>query len=421
VLPILAQIPDFGDTDATRIDYHITTTHGLTHIRGGHLYEMLGMPGLLAILVAPIVAWRWRSRELFVASGGLLGLMTMCLVPPLFEVMRHTGSLTLGLRINHVVGSLLTVMLAGFMLLVADTITARGWPRRRVQIWSAVVLCVMIAAGMALGYDRFSPNLPGYLSWLAFGVLFLSLAVRRLRTRRPAAATTTRATTPLAPAPGRLLVAVAVVLTVGLALPVGAISARRAVLGRDPFTAKTHQGDLKCLGGPVERRLRTLPAGTIVLSDPVTSFRAMALAPVYDVGDYKVWNADQGDNRTIERLSAVNRFFDSSRSDAERLHMLQTEHVDYLLLNVQDGRWLTRSGHDDAATDALLGLQSRLDRFADFQNYDGSTIVHLMQRNPTWFQRVALDHRAYRAALPQATPDDTSTCNSFGLWKVHVR
>ena len=63
LLPLLAQLENFGNpAEESRIDYHLTTTLGMQHIRGGHLYEMLGLPGLVAILAMPWVAARWRSR-----------------------------------------------------------------------------------------------------------------------------------------------------------------------------------------------------------------------------------------------------------------------------------------------------------------------------------------------------------------------
>ncbi|MCW2923483.1 MAG: hypothetical protein JWM98_887 [Thermoleophilia bacterium] len=434
VLPMLAGIDDFGETDETRIDYHLTKTFGMTHIRGGHLYEMLGLPGMLAILLAPIVASRWKSRQLSVASGGLLALMTTCFIPPLFELLRHTGSLTLGLRINHVVGAFLGTMFAGAVLLAADAITERGWGVWRVRLLGAGVVVACMAVGVYLGYSRFSPEWPGYLSWVALVVLWVWRAVARLRGRGAASRTgdgeladeaalanAPGATPVRAPrlASGRLVAATALVLVVGLALPVGAISARRAVRRMDPFTAGTTQGDLKCLGGPVERALGRLPAGSILLSDPGASFRAMARAPVYVVGDYKIWNA-LAQSDTKRRLASVNRFFDSSLEDRERLRELNQEHVDYLLLDLHDGRWLDQPGDADApATRRLETLWRSVDRFADFQAYDGGGAVRLIRRNASWFDAVAVDPRSKRSAIPQAEAGDPPPpCNSYGLFRV---
>ncbi|MCZ4495593.1 MAG: hypothetical protein JWM25_176, partial [Thermoleophilia bacterium] len=70
LLPLLAQLENFGNApEEARIQYHLTKTFGLEHIRGGHVYEMLGIPGLVAMLAAPFVVARWRARELYVAAG----------------------------------------------------------------------------------------------------------------------------------------------------------------------------------------------------------------------------------------------------------------------------------------------------------------------------------------------------------------
>ncbi|MCW2928076.1 MAG: hypothetical protein JWM86_2044 [Thermoleophilia bacterium] len=424
VLPLLAGIDDFGETDETRIDYHLAETLGRTHIRGGHLYEMLGMPGMLAMLLVPVVAWKWRSRQAPMLGGGLVALMTMSVVPPLFELMRGTGSLTLGLRINHVVGSFLFVVLAAGILLAADAVTARGWSRRRTQLWSGAAIVVAAAAGVFIGYSRFAPEWPGYLAWLSLVVIFVIRGVGRIRGRRSdemalvgGAGPATRAPARVQVAPMRLVIIFGIVVSVALALPVGAISARRALLGRDPFTARTHQGDLDCLGGPVERALRELPAGSMVLSDPAASFRAMALAPVYVVGDYKVWNGtDQADIK--RRLSSVNRFHDDSLTDDARLDELAGEDVDYLLVDVGDGRWLEAEYQDDRSTQLLESAWARLDRFADIQAYDGAGVARLIMRNPERFRRLAVDRRATDSAFPPVKPGDVVPCNSYGLWKV---
>ena len=421
VLPLLAGIDDFGQPDETRIDYHLTVTHGLTHIRGGHAYEMLGMPGLLAVLVTPLVAWRWRSRAMPIAAGGLLALLTTCFIPPLYAALRSTGSLTIGLRINHVIGTLLCVMLAGAVLLIADWCAARDWGRARLTLLAAVAVSVAAVAGAVLGYAHFAPNWPGYLAWIGLGLLFLARAVQRIVSRARRTARSGDACAAPRPgrvpiASGRLVFATCAVLALALALPVGAISARRAVLKADGFSAGRAQGDLDCLGGTVERTLAQLPAGSIIMSDPSTSFRVMALAPVYVVGDYKVWN---GTNQAqiSKRLAAVNGFFDASRADEDRIELLRQQDVDYLVLDTGDARWLD----DPRAQGSLETLDAAwhsLDSFADIQSYDGERIDRLIVRHPETFRRIALDDRADEAALPAADPAESVPCQSYGVWKI---
>jgi hypothetical protein len=150
----------------------------------------------------------------------------------------------------------------------------------------------------------------------------------------------------------------------------------------------------------------------------VSSFNAMALAPVYVVGDYKVWNAATSDNRAEERLADVNRFFDSSRTDAERLQVLEDQHVDYLLVKLQDSRWLDPAWRLTPATTALDRAWAGLDSFADVQAYDGGGVARLVQRNGATFELLASDERGDDAAKPAPTPDVEQDCQSFALWKV---
>ncbi len=410
VLPLLSRLENFGNApDDDRIDYHLTHTFGLEHVRGGHAYEMLGLPGLVAILAMPWLAWRWRDRRApsAIAWGGATALMAFGFLPPLFQLLRASGSLTLLLRINHPIGELLVVALAALVLELAAIVTARGWTRRRQWVTGGVVLLAMWATGVVMGYDKFSPDAFGYLAFVALLAVVVASAVGR----RPL----TAAVLPLVP---RARVAgVSVLLALGLAFPVGAISIKRGIENADS-PAGVAQGDLICLGGDVADSLRELKPGTVVLSDPVSSFRVMALAPVYVVGDYKVWNAATSDNRAEERLADVNRFFDTSRSDAERLQVLRDQGVDYLLVDLQDSRWLDPRWADEPATKAVDRAWRGLDSFADVQTYDGGSAARLVQRNPAPFELLASDERGEDAAKPDPTPDVDQPCQSYALWKV---
>lgn len=415
VLPLLATLENFGNApEGDRIDYHLTETLGTAHVRGGHAYEMLGLPGLVGLLAVPLLAWwlRRRATAFGVVSGGVLALLAFSYLPPLFQLLRATGSLTLLLRINHAIGVLVIVALAGLILEAADRVAARGWTHRRRQLYGALAVTVLIAFGIGMGYDRFAPDLPGYAAWLALLGALAVLAVRG--PRRTATADGARR----AVACRGLVASVALVLVVGLALPVGAISIRRAVENRDGHGLGIAQGDLTCLGGPVANGLQDVPAGSLVLSDPIASFRAMALAPVYVVGDYKVWNAATSDNRAEERLASVNRFFDASLEDEERLAILSEQGVDYLLVDVQDSRWLDERWADEHATQVLDRAWHELDRFADVQAYDGGGVARLVQRNPARFELLASDERGETAEQPPATPDVEPPCQSYALWRV---
>ncbi|MCW2921744.1 MAG: hypothetical protein JWL76_1618 [Thermoleophilia bacterium] len=447
LLPLLAQLENFGNADETnqRIDYHLGKVAGVTIIRGGHVFEMLGVVGMLAILAVPVLAWRYRAKAPMagVAWGGLLALLTFCFVPPLFESLRATGSLTLLLRINHPIGTLLVVAFAALVLELADWVLARGWSHRRRQVAGVIVIFLMACVGVVLGYDRFMTDWPGYLAWVALVVVFVAVVVQSrrdsIRDRRPnvdelgssehAATNSIRNSRSEVDASGSsgeprlacrgLVASTAVVLTLGLLLPVGAISVRRALENADDFVAANDglaQGDLRCIGGSVFTALQNVPAGSVVLSDPVASFRAMAVAPVYVVGDYKVWNTATSDNRAEERLANINRFFDASQSDGERMAAVQDQHVDYLLMDVGDGRWLDEP---TSKTRSLEAAWASLDSFADVQAYDGGGVARLLRRNEEAFTQLAVDDRADEAAIPEATPDEDAPCNSYGLWSVN--
>ncbi|MCB0877926.1 MAG: hypothetical protein KDC46_02970 [Thermoleophilia bacterium] len=410
VLPLLARLENFGNApDDDRIDYHLTSTFGMQHVRGGHAYEMLGLPGLVAILALPWIAWRWRDRRApsAIAWGGALALMAFGFLPPLFQLLRASGSLTLLLRINHPIGELLVVAFAALVLELADIATGRGWSHRRMQVWGAAAVVVMWGAGIAMGYDRFSPDVFGYLAFVLLAAVLVASALGRV----------TVLGVPRQAPPGRVA-AVALVLGLGLALPVGAISIKRGIVNADE-PAGIAQGDLICLGGDVADALQTqVPNGSVVLSDPVSSFRVMALAPVYVVGDYKVWNAATSDNRAEERLADVNRFFDSSVSDERRLQVLADQGVDYLLVDLQDSRWLDPKWADESTTKLLDRAWRGLDSFADVQTYDGGGAARLVQRNAESFDLLASDDRGEIAAKPEPTPDVEQPCQSYALWKV---
>jgi hypothetical protein len=432
LLPLLAQLENFGNApDRDRIDYHLTETLGMAHARGGHAYEMFGLPGLVALLAVPWLAWRLRNRVTMFAivSGGVTALLAFSFVPPLFQLLRASGSLTLLLRINHAIGALLVVAFAALVLEVADWVLRRGWSHRRRQLYGALVVTVLIAVGVVMGYDKFAPDAPGYLVFVALLGVLVAVAIDARRQRDTSGSHVTKAshddgfvTSVRAPAPVAcrgLVASVSLVLVLGLALPVGAISIRRGVENMDEHGVGIAQGDLICLGGPVAEAIQDEVAdGSVVLSDPIASFRVMALAPVYVVGDYKVWNAATSDNRAEERLASVNRFFDSSATDEDRMAVLEEQGVDYLLVDLLDGRWLDEEWANSSATQTLDRAWRGLDRFADVQTYDGGGIARLVQRNADRFELLASDERGREAALPEPTPDVEQPCQSYALWRV---
>ncbi|MCW2956206.1 MAG: hypothetical protein JWO69_1075 [Thermoleophilia bacterium] len=415
LLPLLAQLENFGNApEEARIDYHLTATAGLTHIRGGHAFEMLGIAGLLTMLAAPVVVARWRSRQMGVAAGGLLACCTVAFVPPLYALLDATGSLTVGLRLNHVIGVLLVPIAAGAMLLAASLGQRLADGRVRMVLVVAGALVVLVGVSGGFGYEKLYPDWIGYVGWLGIVVVW---AWRLVVGRRRRSASALPIRTEAAAVSSRAILATAIVVVIGLGLPAGLISMRRAVADIEPLTAAPAAGELRCVGGPTFDALRAVPPGSVVLSDPGASFQAMAIAPVYIVGDYKIWNAATSDNRTVERLRLVNQFFDTSASDAERLEVLRAQGVDYLLVDVQDGRWLEAEPDTPAELD-LVRANRAFDRFADVQNYDGGSIARLVRANREHFVPVQADLRGRRAAMPARRTGDEVPCNTFVLWKV---
>jgi hypothetical protein len=375
LLPLLAQLQNFGNApEEARIDYHLTKTFGMEHITGGHLFDLLGWTGLPLILLMPWVAARWRATRFAIVPGGILAMATVCFIPQLYHLLAATGSLTVGLRINHIFGVLLMPVFAGAVLMLADLWTERLTTRRRRVLVVVGVLVAFIAVGALAGYRKFLPDPPGYAAWLALVVIWVVRLVRRIRGRALTITSEDHVTAPVAGTWGgrialaaspRTVLAVVSVIVIGLGVPVGIVSLDHLRKGVEPIDAGLATGDLTCLGGPVERALMKLPQRSIVLSDPSTSFRAMALAPVYVVGDYKVWNSPTRNNRVVERLAAVNRFFDSSASDVDRLKVLNDRDVDYLLIDLDDARWLDmyKEGRTKREEQVLQGARRKLERF----------------------------------------------------------
>ncbi|MCW2950676.1 MAG: hypothetical protein JWN41_1689, partial [Thermoleophilia bacterium] len=435
LLPLLAQLSNFGNApDEARITYHLTQTFGMEHITGGHIFDLLGWTGLPLICVMPWVVAKWRSARFAIVPGGILAMATVCFVPPLYHLLAATGSLTVGLRINHIFGVLLMPVFAGAMLMFGDLCTERLTTRRRRLLVTALVLLCFIAVGAVAGYRKFLPDQPGYAAWLALVIIWVYRLVRRARGRALPSAprsevevTTARsgswgARRGIAATP-RTVAWVVAVITLGLAVPIGLESLTTGLRsGHQPIDAGRATGALTCLGGRVAAAIERLPKGAVVLSDPSASFQVMALAPVYVVGDYKVWNAPTKNNRVVERLASVNRFFDTSASTAERLAVLRQRNVSYLLIDIDDVRWLDHyaSGTPTTSDRALSRARRVFDSFADLQQYNGGGIAPLIAANPAVFHKVVVDPRGRKSTIPPRDRDSPEVpCNSFGLWKVN--
>lgn len=375
LLPVLATLRHFGNpSEEERLSYHLSGRDPFEHIQGGHLYETHGFVGMLTLLVGvPLAAALWRTRAGSLAWGGGLALLVVALVPPLLALLSATGSLTLGLRLNHALWPTFVAGFAGGVLVLATR--GRQWwsaPSRRVARRAAMVGVVVAFAALSVvwRYTFFGPDSPGYVGALALLGVAAWLGIRRRRDGNVAVEASAVAQADRAGPSRRALLTTCAILLV-VAAPAGARSLLQVRTDARDWRPSVRADDLRCFAGPVNDALRSMPPGTTLLSDPMTSLDAMALAPVYVVGDYKVWNAETTDNRTRERLRQVNMFFDAGVDDASRLAILDVANVDYVLINpvvveVPDVDEVLEQGYDGEnaarlleSTDAAVGSADR--------------------------------------------------------------
>jgi len=320
VLPLLMTLEHFGAPLEARIDYHLVEVGGIELIRPGHLYDWFAAPGLLGILVLPWAAWRARGVARALIGGGSLAVLGFALVPPLLDLLGASGSLTLGLRLPRPLGVLLVaaaaVALPDLVTRVTQAAVRAQAARGRVLAWLVRLapLAVVFAISAAYGYPRVRREPPQYgWNWptlvsIALLLVVLALAIRdRRRVSAEDADTTWPGAQSLLTArtTGLAMLAIAIAM-----LPSGAQSMRRAAWQSRELVAAYRADDLRCFDG-VQGALRDLPAGAVLLTDPVTAYGAQALAPVRVAGDFKVWNGATDSGRVERRLQLLHGTFDS--------------------------------------------------------------------------------------------------------------
>jgi hypothetical protein len=403
ILPVLATLSHFGAPLDPRIDYHLTHLWGVQFIRPGHLYDWFAAPGLLGMLALPWAAWRARGNARALIAGGSLAILAVALVPPLVDLLGTTGSLTLGLRLPRPMGVLL---IAAAAIAIPD-LTARvgvlatrvelhrgRWMGRLVRLAPLVAITVLVAL---YGYPRARQEHPDYgWNWPTLvaltGLLVVLVLAIRHRSRAGAIDEPPSGSELSARTVGLAVLALAVCM-----LPSGVTSMRRAAWQAREFVPAYKADDLRCYDG-VQAKLRTLPAGSVLLADPVLGYGAQALAPVRLAGDFKIWNGTTDEQRVTTRIEQLDEAFTSqSADDAKRgFDELDTSlYAEYLLVS-------------RGTVEPPVG--------SELPDYDAAGLRELLDSGAIPATRIAHGDGRFHA---NDDPADIDGCR-LELWKLHT-
>jgi hypothetical protein len=401
VLPVLAKLEHFGAPMDTRIDYHLTHLWGIEFIRPGHLYDWFAAPGLLAMLTLPWAAWRARGNARALIAGGSLAIIVVTLTPPLVKLLGSSGSLTMALRLPRPMGVLL---IAAAAVAIPD-LTARvgrlatraelhrgRWAGRAVRLAPLVAITVLVAL---YGYPRARKVPPDYgWNWptlvaLAGLLVVLVLAIRN-RSRAGAIDEPPSGSELSARTVGFAAIALAVCM-----LPSGVTSMRRAAWQAREFVPAYKADDLRCYDG-IQRQLRDLPAGSVLLADPILGYGAQALAPVQLAGDFKIWNGTTDRAREMRRIQQLNAVFNSSSTE-------------------RAGQALARLSIDLNAKYVLVSRGTVVPPVGSkLPDYDAAGLRTLLDSGTIGATRIAQGHGRFHA---NDDPADIDGCR-LELWKL---
>ncbi len=373
LLPLLMLLEHFGAPLEARIDYHLVDIAGTDLVRPGHLYDWFAAAGLFGMLLLPWAAWRARAIARALIGGGSLAVLAFALAPPLVDLLGSTGSLTLSLRLPRPMGVLMiaaaAVALPDLVGRVAALAARVSIARGRVIGWLVRLgpLVVVLVLSAAYGYPlvrreppQYGWNWPTIVAIAGLLVVLVGAIRSRAATNAAGASPSTRARRDAAHvlttrAFGLAMLAIAVAM-----LPSGYRSMRRAAWQSREVVAAYRADDLRCYDG-VQSALRALPAGEVLLTDPVTAYGAQALAPMLVVGDYKVWNGLTDTGRIERRLQLLRATFNSQvqeRAGAGLARLAQDFGARYLL--VSRGEVTPPIGSELGTYDAV-GLRDILD------------------------------------------------------------
>lgn len=425
LLPTLMTLDHFGAPIENRIDYHLISALGVETIRPGHLYDWFAAPGLIAMLLIPWAAWVTRGITRAFIAGGALCVILFSLVPGLTDLLTASGSMTISLRLPRLMGIVMIVAMAAALpdltarcLKVVRKVRIRF---SRVLSWGIASVPFVLVIGLSARYGyplvrrepaQYGWNWPTVLTLSAL-LLLLGFAVLHRRTAGSidqvfdASSPVSKKLDRVNLLKGRdrqlcvpsplIMVMVLVVFTVAM-LPSGVVSMRRAGWQAREFVAAYRADDLGCFDG-VQRALRSLPAGEVLLADPVTAYGAQALAPTYIVGDYKVWNGSTDQRRIEHRMRLLDQTFQSD--DPREAQM----GVDALVDEFQ-ARWILV-----AAGEVVPPIGS------DLNAYDAEAVRRLLNQGVLHATLVSQG----RGRETQATSDEDRAACDLQLWKLAIR
>jgi hypothetical protein len=247
--------------------------------------EVFGRAGAVAIaalLFVPLAGLAVRQRWAAYVLGGFLAVATVMLTPPLFVAFSDLVSISQSRRA------------AGFWPLA---FAFAGGLTVLAAVLRALVLPAALAAGIALqlAYPgefayRLEHGGPAIVTWFAVagGVAALAAGLVFLKHKR------------IAERPTALVGLAAALFVLPLAVHAAVNWTPSGARAPSPLTP-----------GLVEALREDVPEGAVVYSDPETSYRIAAAAPVYIVAAPPGHVADTEENRPYERRDEVERFFET--------------------------------------------------------------------------------------------------------------
>jgi hypothetical protein len=142
-------------------------------------------------------------------------------------------------------------------------------------------------------------------------------------------------------------------------LPSGLVSLRRGAWQARELTPAVRADDLGCLAG-IERELRAVEPGAVILADPINAYAVQALAPGWIIADFKTWNGDSGSADIDRRLALLRAMYDSERAEragnalAELVRRFDATHIVVAEGEVEPPLGSELYPHDAAGLRALL-------------------------------------------------------------------
>ncbi|HEX4746071.1 MAG TPA: DUF6541 family protein [Gaiellaceae bacterium] len=258
------------DQYGSQLVVHSATSYNLAP----EVFTRAGAVAVAALLLVPLAGFAARRRWAAYVVGGALAVFAVMLVPPLFTSLSDLVSISQARRA------------AGFLPFAFAFAGGMGVLARLV---GPLLLPLALGAGMFLQivypgdfeYVLRNPA-PAWIAWFAVLGALAALAVGFVR-RRPALET------------GASLASAAFLIPVFAG---GLLDWNRP---GPPELATLTPGVVAALRDEVD-------AGTVVFSDPETSFRLAAFAPVYVANAPPGHVADTDDNRPYERARDARRF-----------------------------------------------------------------------------------------------------------------